>query len=189
VLRGIDYHLELFSMNGARRVFPKFAHPWQRLTDDEKQRVVDSAQVEADKAREALKRAVNANPTATPNTIPEVPGRPAGVTVTVLQGRSAGTAEFEPTRVVMIPAKQLPDYRPAFRMDALLVDHAGNLWVRTTLPGKPGALYDVISEGGAIVDRVTVPYGRAIVGFGEHDVYLSVLDESGARLERARLRQ
>lgn len=189
VLRGADYHLEIVSMNGARRVFAKFAHPWQRLTDDEKQSVIDSAQVEEDKVREALKRAVLANPTASAGAIPETPGRPAGVTVTVLQGRGAGTAEFQPTRVVMIPAKELPDYRPAFRLDALRVDHAGNLWVRTTLPGKPGAIYDVIGQGGAIFDRVAVPYGRSIVGFGEHVAYLSVLDENGARLERARLRQ
>jgi hypothetical protein len=38
------------------------------------------------------------------------------------------------------------------------------------------------------VDRVQVPFGRVITGFSEDVVYMGVLDEKGARLERARVR-
>jgi hypothetical protein len=64
----------------------------------------------------------------------------------------------------------------------------GNLWVRTTTPSDGGAIHAVINEKGQLVDRVKLPFGRVISGFGPGVAYLRVLDEQGARLEKARLK-
>ncbi len=87
----------------------------------------------------------------------------------------------------MVPPKDLADYRPAFKQGATRVDTDGNLWVRTTTPSEKGPIYDVISGKGELIDRVRLPFGRVISGFGPGEAYLGVLDDKGARLERARI--
>ena len=47
---------------------------------------------------------------------------------------------------------------------------------------------DVIDGKGDLVDRVKLPFGRVISGFGHGVVYLGVQDEKGARLEMARIK-
>ena len=63
----------------------------------------------------------------------------------------------------------------------------GRLWVRT-IPTKPtpgGAIYDVIDGKGALVDRVQVPAGTTIAGFGKGGiVYLGLRDASGIHVQR-----
>jgi len=39
------------------------------------------------------------------------------------------------------------------------------------------------------VERVKVPFGRVISGFGPGVVYMGVLDEKGARLEKAKIKE
>jgi hypothetical protein len=91
---------------------------------------------------------------------------------------------------VMAP-NELPDYRPPFAQGAVRADADGNLWIRT-IPVKPapgGAVYDIVSREGALVDRLQLPPGYAIVGFGAGKVvYLSMRDAGGVRLARVRLR-
>jgi hypothetical protein len=93
--------------------------------------------------------------------------------------------------VVVIPADELPDYRPPFAAGAVRADVDGNLWVRTIQP-KPvpgGSIYDVVSRKGELVDRLQLPPGYTIVGFGKGKVvYLSMRDAKGIHLARVRLR-
>jgi hypothetical protein len=67
-------------------------------------------------------------------------------------------------------------------------DNDGNLWVRTTQPSDAGPIYDVVNGKGELVDRVKLPFGRVISGFGPGVVYMGVQDEKGARLEMARIK-
>jgi len=49
-----------------------------------------------------------------------------------------------------------------------------------------GALCDVMNKTGVLVERVQIPPGRVIAGFGPGGVvYMGVLDGDIARLERA----
>lgn len=87
--------------------------------------------------------------------------------------------------------RDLPDYKPPFAESSARADGDGNLWVRintpTPLPGGP--IFDVISQKGELVDRLQVPQGYNLVGFGAgRIVYLSVRDASGMHLARVRLR-
>jgi hypothetical protein len=49
------------------------------------------------------------------------------------------------------------------------------------------SVYDVINGKGELIDRVLVPAGRVIVGFGVGGVvYMGVRENAGARLEQGR---
>ena len=89
----------------------------------------------------------------------------------------------------MVPANELPDYRPAFVSGAARGDLEGNLWIRTSKSVNKGAVYDVVNRKGELIDRVLVPQFRVIAGFGAGGiVYMGVLDGTAARLEEARVR-
>jgi hypothetical protein len=89
----------------------------------------------------------------------------------------------------LVSANELPDYRPAFANGSVRADAEGKLWVRV-IPTKPltgGPEYDVIDRGGKLVDRVTLPRGTTIAGFGTGGiVYLGVRDQAGVHVVRAR---
>jgi hypothetical protein len=93
--------------------------------------------------------------------------------------------------VSVISPKALPDFRPPFGANALRADMDGNLWIRT-IPSKPipgGPVYDIVTRAGELVDRLQVPPGYSLVGFGRgRVVYLSMRDASGIHLARVRLK-
>ena len=88
-------------------------------------------------------------------------------------------------------ASDLPDYRPPFTSGAVRADADGNLWIRT-IPPHPtpgGVVYDIVSREGGLVDRLQLPPGYSLAGFGQgRVVYLSMRDASGVHLARVRLR-
>ena len=88
-------------------------------------------------------------------------------------------------------ARDLPDYKPPFTSGSVRADADGNLWIRT-VPAKPvpgGPVYDIVSRSGELVDRLQVPPGYGVVGFGKDKVvYLSMRDQQGVHLARVRLR-
>jgi hypothetical protein len=50
-------------------------------------------------------------------------------------------------------------------------------------------VYDIINRGGELVDRIQLPPGYTLVGFGlDRVVYLSTRDATGLHLARVRLR-
>jgi hypothetical protein len=92
---------------------------------------------------------------------------------------------------MFVPPNDLPDYLPAFASGAMRADTHGRLWVRT-IPTKQlaaGPEYDVIDRSGALIERVAIPTGTTIIGFGTGDiVYLGARDAAGTHLVRARAR-
>lgn len=94
-----------------------------------------------------------------------------------------------------VSPSDLPDYKPPFFANSVRGDAVGNIWVRTIptrqIPGGP--VYDVINREGKLIDRVQVPVGRTIIGFGsDGSVYLVTRDTTGPTpimtLERAPVR-
>ena len=193
VVRGADYHLEWLGLDGRWSATPKIPHNWQRLDDATKQRLLDSARTELEQEREKLQQLVTRlgnDMRAIMSAGGESPLR-AGVTFTLQRPDATSGAprmEVKIPTVRLVDAKDLPDYRPAFRMGAVRVDADGNLWVRTTVPSDAGPIYDVIDAKGVLKDRVKIPFGRVISGFGPGVVYMGVLEDAGARLEMARVK-
>jgi hypothetical protein len=183
VVRGGDFHVDWLELDGHWVATAKIPYNWERLDDDTKTRVLDSLRTENEKTREALQKAVDANP-------PLANGMEGVTFITRNLGGETGSM----TTVAKLPVtnfidgNRIADYRPAFRMGAVRADAAGNLWVRTTAPSDAGVIYDVIDGKGVLVDRVKVPFGRVIAGFGAGVVYMGVLDDKGARLEKARIK-
>jgi hypothetical protein len=135
---------------------------------------------------------------------PVLPGFPPGINA---PGGPAGTPSCIPSPIIvpggvappmptirelsMVPADELPDYRPPFVTGAARADADGNLWIRTN-PLKPvpgGPVYDVVSASGGMIDRLQLPVGYTLAGFGKGKVvYLSMRDAKGIHLARVRLR-
>jgi hypothetical protein len=182
-VRGADFHVDWLDLDGRWVATAKTPYNWERLDDDTKARVLDSLRTENEKTREALQKAMDNNPSLA-----------NGMEGVLFITRNVGGETGSMTTVAKLPVTQfidatrIADYRPAFRMGAVRADAAGNLWVRTSAPSDAGAIYFVINGKGVLVDRVKVPFGRMIAGFGPGVVYMGVLDGKGARLEKAIIR-
>ena len=90
-----------------------------------------------------------------------------------------------------VSVNELPDYRPPFAAaGSVRADADDNVWIRTTAKRAGaigGAIYDVVNRKGEVVDRVQVPAGRTIVGFGKGGVvYMMGRDDKGAWIERTK---
>jgi hypothetical protein len=123
------------------------------------------------------------------------PGAPEGIPscipgpVIVSGGRVPPMPTIRETGVM--GASDLPDYRPPFASGAVRADADGNLWVRTVQPTPVpgGPIYDIVSRQGELADRLQLPQGYQLVGFGKGKiVYLSMRDAEGIHLARVRLR-
>lgn len=188
IVRGQDYHVDFVNPDGSLTVSPKIPFDWQRLSDEDKTAIIDSARTKMEKARSAPLSGA---------------GQPAGgrggdgmvvmsfSTTTGDGGRTSsgagGQANFPPLAFVSI--NDMPDYRPAFGQGAAKGDADGNLWVRTSAvrAGSVGGgpIYDVINHKGEVIDRLQVPAGRQIVGFGKGGVvYMQARDDKAAWIER-----
>ena len=87
-----------------------------------------------------------------------------------------------------VSPSELPDYKPPFFTNSVKSDMEGHIWIQTIptrqIPGGP--VYDVINAKGELVERVQVPTGRTIVGFGAGGaVYLASRDGTTTTFERA----
>jgi hypothetical protein len=186
ILRGQDYHIDFVNPDGSLTVSPKIPFDWQRLSDEDKIAIIDSAKTRAEKARAA----------AVPGAAPAAGGgRGDGMIVMNFstgdgaRTSSAGGGQISLPPLAFVSINEMADYRPAFSQGAARADIDGNLWVRTSAvrAGSVGGgpIYDVINRKGEVVDRLQVPAGRQIVGFGKGGVvYMQARDDKAAWIER-----
>jgi len=218
LVRGHDFHVDWRAPDGTVTSGPKIAFEWQRLSDDDKQFVIDSARTAIEKQREEAQRMMTAaggpmafiqggggeramvmlgggGGGAPPQRGAAAPaqGAAAGGQAGGQRGGGGpgggGPGGFQIPAVNLIPAADLPDYRPPFGQQSALGDLDGLLWVRTSAaPGTEGPIYYVINTQNEVVDRVQIPQGRQIAGFGKGGiVYLGFRDTEGkARIEITR---
>jgi hypothetical protein len=192
IVRGQDYHVDILHADGTMSSSAKIPFDWQRLSDEDKVAVVDSAKAAFERARTAIGNNPGANGRGGGGAGGGGGGRGEGTIVMSFRGgegggiRTGDTGGMPP--VTFISPSELPDYRPAFTQNAARADLDGNLWIRTSATragAVAGPIYDVINAKGELVDRVQVPPGRQVVGFGKGGiVYLAASDASGAWLER-----
>jgi hypothetical protein len=198
IVRGRDYHVDWLAPDGKITSTPRIPYDWQRMADEDKIAVIDSAKTAYDRLRAAgpaaAARAAEMGSFVTGTRI-AISGGGADGMRSALQSARGGVSNA----TVMLPqatfvtASDLPDYRPVFVGPmALRGDVDGNLWVRTTATRQgavAGPIYDVINAKGELIDRVQVPAGRTIVGFGTGGaVYLMARDDGGVKVERAAIR-
>lgn len=88
-----------------------------------------------------------------------------------------------------VPINEISDFWPPIRRGAARADLDNNLWIlpTTSAQAKNGELiYDVVNNKGEMKERVRIPEGRAIAGFGRNGVvYLMHREgDSGWIIER-----
>jgi hypothetical protein len=187
ILRGQDYHIDFVNPDGSLTVSPKIPFDWQRLSDEDKVAIIDSAKTRAEKARSA---AISAG-------APGADGGRGGGGMIVMNLSTGDGAKTSSTSggpiglppLAFVSINEMPDYRPAFSQGAARADVDGNMWVRTSAvrAGSVGGgpIYDVINRKGEVIDRLQVPAGRQIVGFGKGGVvYMQARDDKAAWIER-----
>jgi len=97
-------------------------------------------------------------------------------TMSIAVGRDGSRSSRAITREPREPS-EWPAYLPPFLYEAVQSAPDGRFWVRrTTAAGRPG-LYDIFDSSGVLVERVTVPRGSRLLGFGRNAVYLVTRDE------------
>src|SRR4051812_24827074 len=96
-----------------------------------------------------------------------------------------------PTPPQPVLTSELPDYLPAVERNvaSFRADADNRLWCRpkpaTGAPRGGGSVYDVLDRTGALIARVQLPPGRAIVGFAAGGVVFVTSRDGGAtRLEK-----
>jgi hypothetical protein len=190
-VRGQDYHVDFVNPDGTKRAAPKIPFDWQRLTDEDKIAFIDSVKA----AREKLVAAQQAQQGASTQGAAGAPDGAAGQRIVIQMGPGGGAGPGSvgggQPQLNFIAPSELPDYKPPFFSNSVRADAEGNLWVRTIptkqVPGGP--VYDVINHDGKLVDRVQIPVGRTIAGFGpDGTVYLIARDGTSMTFERAHAR-
>ena len=90
--------------------------------------------------------------------------------IVVTAGGSAVPVRRAPTeRVATKWAKEVPPFLP----DAFVgFDATGVLWVQRPTFGREGARYYLLGADGTVLDRVRLPEGHRVVGFGRNAVYV-----------------
>ena len=223
-VRGHDYHIDWLRPDGSRASTPKLPFDWKRLTDDDKQKLIDSARTAIDKAAADLKAAAAKNG-GLGGAAAEVEkmavsmgagaavggggGAMGGMEVRVIRAEGGGGGGGGASPMVFssapgggmampamqtefVPISEIPDYYPAIRPGAARADLDGNLWVlpTTSAQAKAGELiYDVINNRGELFQRVRLPIGRSIAGFGRNGVVYLMYREGtiGWYLERTKI--
>lgn len=209
-VRGHDYHIDWIHPDGTTSASAKLPFDWKRLTDEDKQALIDSAKAAqataaaAAKAMSAGDKANQANAEmgavkamgAVMEVRVKVDGGGGGGGGAVMNGGDIGGGPrmFSSTssEVDWVPLSEIPDYYPAIRGGAAKADLDGNLWIlpTTSAQSKNGELvYDIVNNKGELFQRVRLPAGRSIAGFGKGGVvYLMSGDRTkGFYLERARV--
>jgi hypothetical protein len=199
IVRGRYYHVDWINADGSTTATPKLPFDWQRLSDEDKIAVIDSTKAAMERTRAAM-----GNMSPEKAMVEGMRGGAAagGAPVMIMSfstsdggggGRGAtASAGAGGPQIQFVNPSELPDYRPPFVGGAARGDLDGNLWVRTTATRAgavaAGPIYDVINRKGEVTDRIQLPAGRSIIGFGKGGVvYMVARDEKGTWIEKTRV--
>jgi hypothetical protein len=194
VLRGREYRVDFYNGDGTRTPGPRLPYAWKQVDDAERARLTDSINTQRrkqfdDMIEDMKKQAAN----------PAQPVGPGGERIIVVDGMPIRTYGGErmsaPTPPTIVQPSEMPDYLPAVERNgaSFRADADGHLWIRPKpLAGSSrggGTLYDVTDRTGALIDRVQLPAGRTLVGFGPGGiVYVTTRDGGTTRIEKRRFR-
>jgi hypothetical protein len=180
IVRGSDYHIDWILRDGTTRSTPKLPFDWKRLTDEDKQRLIDSTR---DRQSPIMARALGQRRVGPPPDGVPTNGRGGGGTIE--QGPPM------PVEYVAPALSEMFDFYPPLRRGALRADLDGNLWIlpSSSAQAKQGELiYDVVNAKGDF-HRVRFPVGKSLAGFGKGGVVfmLSGDAKNGFYIEKTQL--
>ncbi len=177
ILSGREYRLRWLNTDGTRSDSPRLPFTWDHNSDEEKQRMADSINAQRTKAYDdrvaRQQRQADSLKAA---------GRPVPANLTRPMTRPEGVQMLD-----------VPDYFPAYerQSNSMRADADTNIWIRPRPPRsqRGGAVYDVVNRKGELIDKVELPAGRTLIGFGPGGiVFLLARDAGSTRIEQARFR-
>jgi hypothetical protein len=177
ILSGREYRLRWLNVDGTKSESPRLPFTWDHNGDDEKQRIADSVNAQRTRSYEdriALQQRRADSLKAAGKPVPPELTRPM----------------TRPTPVQML---DIPDYFPAYekQSQSMRADADTNIWIRPRPPrsARGGTVYDVVNRRGELIDKVELPSGRTLIGFGPGGiVYLLARDAGSTRIEEARFK-
>jgi hypothetical protein len=178
VLRAREYRLDFIAPDGRRTAGPRIPFSWRRITDAERQHVLDSVNTRTQRLYDSL-LALRAS---------GAPVRNTAVMNSILGPGGRGTATPPPA---LQEASDVPDYHPPTARAPMLVDADNHVWLRPSpaVPNTAIDVWDVIDREGRLIERVRVPIDRTIAGFGPGGfVFLVARDAGTATLQKVRVR-
>lgn len=200
IVRGHDYHVDWIRPDGTTGTTPRLPFDWKRVEEADKERIVDSARTKLEQSLldgSFVDNVENLSITRRPGAAPPIAsggggGGGRGGASGTSSGRGPAFSDFTIAPREVIPLDQIADYYPAIRSGAVTADLDGNLWIlpTTSTQSRNGELvYDVVNSKGELHERVRLPAGRLLVGFGNGGVVYLVSGsrESGFHLERTTL--
>jgi len=153
VARARDYRVEWLATDGEKVVGPATPYQRVRITGAEREAFLRS-QTRPGSIIVTGRPGAGAGPGA-PRAAPIPPGR--------------GAFEEQPV--------EWPEYMPPFLAGAAAIAFDGRLWVlKTRVHEDPIPVYDVFDGAGRLVERVALPAGTRLAGFGRGVVYLARTD-------------
>jgi len=210
IVRGMEYRIDWVDGNGAVAASNKIPFAWRHLDDSMKVAYIDSTK----KAMEALRQQALARAQAGgAGPMMVAPAGAAAAEVGAMVGMrfemragdgggrgaapaasngappTGGPGNIQIPPLNFVNPSELPDYAPPFTAGAVRGDLDGNVWIRTSNVYSGGSVYDIVNAKGELTDRVLLPAGRVIAGFGPGVVYMGFRDGAGVRLEMAPIRQ
>jgi hypothetical protein len=181
-----EYRIEWIAPDGTPLSGARLTYPWQRITDTDRSRIIDS--VDADRLR--VRDSVNAQWLADSVV--------TGAAPTIKRSYSENGMVM--TELIPLPRRgmprpvlgqEVPDYYPPTNRATVLADADNHVWI-PVVPTKPDpgfSEWEVISRTDGVVDRVRIPDNRTIGGFGPGGIiYLVAYDASVLTLEKVRIR-
>ena len=195
IVRGRDYHIDWVDADNHLTSTGKIPFDWEQLSDEQKVAVIDSAKtvMEAQRAKMAAGgggpvMAGGGGGGGAPIMITSINVAGGGGATGDVKRGAAEAALGGMAPLTFVQPSELPDYRPAIFAGSARADMDGNLWIRTSATRKgsvAGPIYDVVNRKGELVDRVQIPSGRQIIGFGKGGVvFMLARDDKGAWIER-----
>ncbi|HYV97494.1 MAG TPA: hypothetical protein VE967_08585 [Gemmatimonadaceae bacterium] len=212
LVRNHDYHIDWIDGTGTHAT-DKLPFDWRRITDAEKQARLDSAKHIIDSLTAIggyrLRQCGNITRFSDEpmDTVSDPRAALAGLgagggarTIRAAGGGRGGDGGDTPPpptqpacQSVVVNADyakldEMADYISPIREGAVTADRDGNVWIlpTTSSGAKNGLLYDVVNSAGVLVERVQLPSGRSIAGFGKGGVVFLAnhLGENKLQLER-----
>ena len=157
IVRVHDYHIDWIDPDGATRSTAKMPMDWRKYTDAERTHIADSLRSSV----EDVSRKNTARP--------------------------AGSVQIK-VDVSVVPESQFPSFWPPIEAGSVMSDLDGHVWIlpTTSTNAANGFTYDVVSRTGEIIERVQLPKGYVLVGFGPRNmVYMTKTEGASTYLARA----
>lgn len=163
IVRAASYRVEWIGADGSRRVGPEAPSPNIRVTEAEKQAFLAGQE----RAGPVIVRGPSG--AAPPRTgAPRGTGEPA---------RRPPAMRPSDVDALLDPDMTWPAVKPPFLVGAVHVAPDGRVWVlRTRAHDDPVPVYDVFDGAGRVAERIALPAGTRLVGFGRGTVYLARTD-------------